>query len=184
MDAFENLVAMLLKRDGYWTSIGIKVELTKAEKRKIGRASSPRWEIDVVAHKGSTNELLAVECKSFLDSRGVQFCGGGFEPSDRYKLFTDPDLRKTVLGRLRKELVKSGACGRAPKVTLALAAGKIASKTTVDELRSHFQKRGWILIDPEWVYDRLKGASACGYENDMACVVSKLILRRNGQREE
>ena len=184
MDAFENLVAMLLKRDGYWTSIGVKVELTKAEKRKVGRPSSPRWEIDVVAYKGSTNELLAVECKSFLDSRGVQFHGGGFEPPERYKLFTDSRLQKTVLGRLRKQLVASGACRRAPKVTLALAAGKIASNTPVDELRAQFAKRGWRLIDPDWIYERLKTASASGYENDMACVVSKLILRRNGQREE
>ena len=173
MDAFENLVAMLLKRDGYWTSIGVKVELTKAEKRLIGRASSPRWEIDVVAYKGSTNELLAVECKSFLDSRGVQFCRGGFEPSDRYKLFTDSELQKTVLGRLKKQLVESGACRKAPKVTLALAAGKIASNTAVAELRAHFDKHGWRFIDPDWIYGRLKTASESGYENDMACVVSK-----------
>jgi hypothetical protein len=51
---------MLLRRDGYWTATSVKVELTKEEKRKINRPSSPRWEIDVVAYKGSTNELLAV----------------------------------------------------------------------------------------------------------------------------
>jgi hypothetical protein len=42
MDAFENLVAMLLRRDGYWTATSVKVELTKDEKRAIGRVSSPR----------------------------------------------------------------------------------------------------------------------------------------------
>ena len=35
MDAFENLVATLLRRDGYWTSTAVKVELTKEEKLEI-----------------------------------------------------------------------------------------------------------------------------------------------------
>ena len=67
MDAFESLVSLLLRRDGYWTATSVKVELTKMQKRAIGRPSSPRWEIDLVAYKPATNELLAVECKSFLD---------------------------------------------------------------------------------------------------------------------
>jgi len=65
MDAFESLVAMLLRHDGYWTIPSFKVNLTKEEKRAIGRHSSPRWELDLIAYKGSTNEILAVECKSF-----------------------------------------------------------------------------------------------------------------------
>jgi hypothetical protein len=65
VDAFESLVSMLLRRQGYWTAQSVKVGLTKAEKRLIGRHSSPRWEIDLVAYKGSTNALLAVECKSY-----------------------------------------------------------------------------------------------------------------------
>jgi hypothetical protein len=66
MDAFENLIAMLLRRDGYWTTTSVKVELTKDEKKSINRPSNPRWEIDVVAYKGATNQILAVECKSYL----------------------------------------------------------------------------------------------------------------------
>ncbi len=80
MNAFESLVEMLLRRQGYWTRTCFKVELTADEKRAIGKHSSPRWELDVVAYKGQTNEVLAVECKSFLDSRGVMFRDGAFEP--------------------------------------------------------------------------------------------------------
>src|SRR5262245_43986030 len=59
MDAFESLISMLLRHQGYWTTPSFKVELTKEEKRNIGRTSSPRWELDLVAYKGSTNEVLA-----------------------------------------------------------------------------------------------------------------------------
>ena len=75
MDAFESVIAGILQRQGFWTLTNFKVELTKAEKRKIGRPSSPRWELDVVAYSGRDNELRIVECKSFLDSPGVQ-CSG------------------------------------------------------------------------------------------------------------
>lgn len=122
MNAFESMVAMLLRREGYWTSTGIKVELTKAEKRRIGPPTSPRWELDIVAYKGATNELLVVECKSFLDSAGVVFVDGKFKPERTYKLFTDKTLRRVVLNRLARQLVRIHACRRSPTVVLCLAA--------------------------------------------------------------
>jgi hypothetical protein len=85
MDAFENLMGLLLRREGHWTASSVKVDLTKDQKRAVSRPSSPRWEIDLVAYRGSTNELLAVECKSFLDSPGVEFRNSVFESPDRYK---------------------------------------------------------------------------------------------------
>ena len=63
MDSFELVVASILEREGYWVRASYKVELTKEEKRSIGKPSAPRWEIDVLAYKASTNELLVVECK-------------------------------------------------------------------------------------------------------------------------
>jgi hypothetical protein len=47
MDAFESLIATLLRRDGYWVETSVKVSLMPEEKHAIGRQSSPRWEIDV-----------------------------------------------------------------------------------------------------------------------------------------
>jgi hypothetical protein len=57
MDPFESLVAIILERDGYWAKPEFKVELTKEEKRLIGRPSNPRWELDIVTYKGANNEF-------------------------------------------------------------------------------------------------------------------------------
>jgi hypothetical protein len=177
MDAFESLVSMLLRHDGYWTIPSFKVKLTKEEKRDIGRHSSPRWELDLVAYKGSTNEVLAVECKSFLDSTGVTFRREKFEPEDRYKLFNDDVLRSVVFSRLAKQLVETGATAPSPTVTLCLAIGKTADKSDREGLKRHFNAKGWRLFDVEWLRERLRLASQGGYENDVAFVVSKILLR-------
>src|SRR5688500_10709534 len=127
MDAFESLVGSILQGDGYWIWPSYKVELTKAEKYRIGRHSSPRWEIDLVAYKAKGNRVLAIECKSFLDSFGVLCCsfGSGGVGSQRYKLFNDKILRETVLTRPGKQLVASGLCRARPVIQLCLVAGKI-----------------------------------------------------------
>ena len=68
MDAFEQVVSEILWTEGYWVRTSVKVSLTKEEKRQIGRPSSPRWELDVVAYRGRDNILRVVECKNYLDS--------------------------------------------------------------------------------------------------------------------
>jgi hypothetical protein len=35
----------------------------------IGRHSSPRWEVDIVAYRGRDNLLQVVECKSYIVHR-------------------------------------------------------------------------------------------------------------------
>lgn len=69
--AFEQLVSEILWMEGYWVRTSVKVELTKEEKRLIGRHSSPRWELDIVAYNGRDNLLRVVECKSYFDSVGA-----------------------------------------------------------------------------------------------------------------
>jgi hypothetical protein len=71
MDAFEEIVAGLLWEEGYWTTIGYKVNLPKPVKVELGKPSLPRPEIDILAYQADDNELIWVECKSYLDSRGV-----------------------------------------------------------------------------------------------------------------
>lgn len=44
MEASEQVVASLLKRDGFWVRSWVKVDLTKEEKRKIGRHSADNRE--------------------------------------------------------------------------------------------------------------------------------------------
>lgn len=72
MDAFEQIVKIVLEGQGWWVRQGYKVELTKEEKVVMGRYSSPRWEIDLLAYKPESDQILIVECKSFLDSFGVR----------------------------------------------------------------------------------------------------------------
>ncbi len=179
MDAFESVIAGILQRQGFWTLTSFKVELTKAEKRKIGRPSSPRWELDVVAYRGRDNELRIVECKSFLDSPGVRcsaFDGTNEASANRYKLFCDSTLRRVVLRRLERQLVTAGFCPDNPTVKLCLAAGKING----DEawLQQHFERQGWILMGPAAIREKLGALRDTGYENSVAAVVTKLLLRR------
>lgn len=178
MDAFESVVAVLLERKGYWTRTSVKVELTKEEKRLIGRPSSPRWEIDVVAYKGSTNSLLVVECKSYLNSPGVRFSsfdGSSEREANRYKLFNEEELRKVVFNRLSMQLVESGFCPKPPEITLCLVAGNIYQDAK--PIQEHFKKNGWELWDADWLRNELEILSKSGYDNTIVAIVSKLLRR-------
>ena len=178
MDSFESVVAAILGRRGYWTQTSVKVELTREEKRKIGRHSSPRWELDVVGYRGASNELLVVECKSFLDSPGVQvstFAGKNPDNIKRYKLFFDDVLRKVVLKRLERQFLARGFCRSRPVLKLALAAGKVNG----DEawLEAHLRKQGRDFFGPSAIRAELEALRDIGYENSVAAVVAKILLR-------
>ena len=179
MDAFEKLIATLLDHDGFWVKQSYKVGLTKEEKIKIGRPSAPRWELDIIAYKPAKNELWVVECKSYLDSYGVQV-RNFLEPGDKdyYKLFNEPVLRETVFYRLCEELRELGLVQKNPTVTLCLAAGHIKENANRSDLEKYFKRNNWILLDENWIIKSLEKASTAGYEDDAAFVVSK-ILERN-----
>lgn len=177
MDAFEKVIEQILRSKGYWTVTSFKVELSKDDKVAIGRHSSPRWEIDVVAYKPATNELLAVECKSYLDSKGVHFVDGRLEPPERYKLFTEEVLRRVVFDRLAAQLCEKGFCASKPNVRLCLAIGKVASRTDRDAMQRHFDSHEWKLMDDRWIRDELRSCADSGYENEVAVVVAKILLK-------
>lgn len=177
MDAFENLMALLLRREGYWTTTSYRVDLDKAQKRAIGRHSTPRWELDVLAYKGSRNEVLVVECKSFLDSPGVIFRNGIFEPEERYKLFSEPHLREVVLTQLGAQMHREGLCRANPTIQLGLATGKIASKSDRVGLAKHFEAMQWKLYTDEQIKHMLEEAADAGYENEIAMVATKILTR-------
>lgn len=158
-----------------------KVDLTKEEKQSIGRPSSPRWELDVVAYKGGTKELLVIECKSYLDSPGVKAEGlknGKYK--ERYKLFNEDILREVVLGRLEKQLCFMGSCSTDTKATLCLAAGKVATNQDRLAITEHFDAQGWRFFSDEWIKAELMKLSESGYENEVAMVTTKILTRSNG----
>lgn len=180
MDAFEQLVSEILWMEGYWVRPSFKVELTKEEKRKIGRHSAPRWELDIVAYHARKNTLYVVECKSYLDSTGVPAAAFNDKTSgaaQRYKLFNESILRRVVFSRLAKQLVKLGACRKSPRVQLALACGKIRNATDRKILHIYFKKKGWELWDEDWVKTGISKLATKSYENQVASVVAKLMLR-------
>lgn len=180
MDAFEQVVSEILWMNGYWVRTSVKVDLTKEEKRLIGRPSSPRWELDIVAHSGCDNLLRVVECKSYLDSRGVAlraFDGTDEKLAERFKLFRDEHLQSIVFNRLCQQLVACGACAPNPSIKLTLACGRIASDADRAGLQKHFAAKGWELWDEKWLREQLQTMSERGYENQTSAVVAKLLLR-------
>ena len=180
MDAFESVVCEILWRDGYWVQSSLKVELTKEDKKAINKPSSPRWVIDVVAYSGQRNELLVVECKSYLDSPGVRyraFDGSSPGKGERYKLFSDDTLRDVVVSRLCQQLISSGLIDKEPSVKIALVCAKISSEKDRKKLKTHFAEKGWLLWDDVWLKEKLLGMSKGGYENSPVAVVAKLLLR-------
>ena len=63
MDYFEAIIKTLLEHEGYWVRQSFKVNLTKGEKRAIGRPSIPRPEIDLLAYKPENQEVIAHRSK-------------------------------------------------------------------------------------------------------------------------
>jgi hypothetical protein len=180
MNAFEEIVAGLFRQEGYWTHMGYKVDLAKSKKVALGKPSLPRPEIDILAYQASDNILLWVECKSYLDSRGVSI--GSFNGKDerntaRFKVFTWPNFRKIVSAELIKQVVRAKLTRPRPSLKYCLVTGRIATNTDRDELRKYFETQDWLLYDERWLKQRLDKLSERGYEDDVAVIVAKLFAR-------
>jgi hypothetical protein len=184
MDAFEQLAADIFWNEGYWVRTGVKVELTREEKIRIGRHSSPRWEIDLVAYNATDGELLALECKSYLDSGGVHAAHflPGSRYAHRYKLFHDEVLRETVLERLRLQCIERRLCPPEATVRLGLIHGQ-ATSHNAPLLGEIFSKGHWLLFGPDWLRKHLERMAEGSYENSTAAVVAKLLLRKPALRD-
>lgn len=178
MDAFEQLVADIFRAKGYWVHQGYKVELSAGQKRALGNPSMPRPEIDLVAYRPGSGELLALECKSYFDSGGVH--ARDFDPdargSGRYKMFTRPELREIVLSALVDQLVEAKAVAGSPEPRLGLVFGH-ATAGNQAQLEEHFAEAGWQLYGPEWVCGQLRAMADQSYDNKVAAMVAKLLLR-------
>jgi hypothetical protein len=153
MEAFEQIAARLFEVQGYWTRIGYAVELTKQQKADLGKPSMPRPELDIVAFKPSTNEILVVECKSYLDSPGVRFehfHGRGDAEKDVYKMFNRRQLREVVLSAVVDQLRREGlVTEEKPKVRLVLVAGNIYTGSE-SKLREMFEAKCSKLTGGRW----------------------------------
>jgi hypothetical protein len=181
MNAFEQIAAHFFEAQGYWTRVGLKIAVSKEEKRNIGNPSMPRPEVDVVAFKPGINELLIIECKSYLDSAGVRvesFVGDDSVHKDRLKLFNRDGLRELLTSKLLAQLRQEGLLlSSDPSIRFGLVAGKIKAGDE-PQLREIFNTKGWLLITPGDLANGLRKFADRGYEDDVATMIVK-ILERN-----
>jgi len=179
MDYFENIVMKIIEMDNKWVKQSVKVNLTKEEKRKVGKHSIPRPEIDIVSYKVCDNTLELWEVKSFLDSRGVMFdeVNKRYDISQGiYKILTSDRYRKIVTKRLVEDWVKKGLILPNPEVKVGLAAGKLERKNE-SKITDYFARRGWLHMTPKDIYEGLKRLEKSRYENDPYIIASKIIFR-------
>lgn len=180
MDAFESIVAKAFEARGYWTRIGFKVDLDKATKKALNNPSMPRPEIDIVAYKPAENKLLLIECKSYLDSVGVQYAAFSTPDSvtaNRFKLFHNEPLLCAVKEQIVRQMTECGMLASpTPCIQLCLVAGKIYGNDEAP-LKAHFQQQGWIFVSPSELVADLRCFANRGYENDVAMIVVKLLER-------
>lgn len=178
MDAFEEIVARVFDRDGYWIKQSYKIDLTQEEKRLIGTPTMPRPEIDLLAFKPVENLVHVIECKSYLDNPGVSVSSlMQADMSNRFKLFTDENRRNVVFEALKRQLIAEGICAPGVNLRIGLVAGKIRANERV-ALRRLFDERDWELWDDEWIAGKLRKFSDNLFENSVVDMTVKIISRQ------
>lgn len=178
-DHFENLVRTLLEADGYWVAQSFKVNVTKEEKRRIGKPSIPRPEIDLLAMNFVKNEVIAFEAKSFLDSPGVRFNelkAAHSIPEGKYKLFTCKNYREIVLSRLKQDLISKSMANASTNIRLGLIVGNVHPRDVIS-VRMYAKGQGWLYWSPRLLKRKLRSQARRGYENDPAIITTKILLR-------
>jgi hypothetical protein len=179
MELFEGIIKTLLEHEGYWVRQSFKVNVTKEEKRAIGKHSIPRPEIDLLAFKPGSNEVLVIEAKSYFDSPGVrmnELLDRFDTPNGRYKLFTCENYRDIVFARLHQDLLAQGLVNENSTYKLGLVAGNVYQNKSVD-IDEYFQSNEWFFWSPEMVKEKVNKLANLGYENNTATLTAKILMR-------
>jgi len=179
MDYFESIIKTLLEHEGNWVRQSFKVNLTKQEKRDVGKHSIPRPEIDLLALNVTSNQVLALEAKSYLDSPGVRYndlCENYEIPEGRYKLFTCKDYRNIVFSRLKKDLIELNMANESTSINLGLAAGNVYQSKSL-EIKNLFKSNGWTFWSPEDIKQKVYSLASKGYEYEPAIITAKILMR-------
>ena len=176
---FEGIIKTLLEHEGYWVRQSFKVNLTKQEKRDIGKHSIPRPEVDILAFKPTENQIIAFEAKSYFDSPGVKLADlqKNYEiPEGPYKLFTCDNYRNIVFSRMKQDLIDLGMGTAETKITLGLAAGNVYQSKS-EEIRALFSSKGWAFLSPEDIRKKVTDLAAKGYEDEPSIITTKILMR-------
>ena len=182
MDYFETIVARVLEEDGYWVRRGVRANLSKADKVRLGKPSLPRPEVDLVAYKARSNELVFFEVKSYLDSPGVKVAmleqADEWESSNRYKLLTLKDYQRVVTATICKEYVAQGLIRPKPKIRFGLAIGN-APNGELPAIKKLAAKHGWVYLAPDQIRKSIQRLASGPYENSPIVVTAKVLARKN-----
>ncbi len=179
MDYFESIIKTLLENEGYWTRQSFKINVTKEEKRLIGKPTIPRPEIDLIAYKPEENEILVIEVKSYLDSTGVNLSHLQKEykiPEGRFKLFTCQNYREIVFQRLIKDLLNEGLIQKELPARLGLVAGNV-HKNIEQEMKTYFKDSDIFFWGPSDIKAKIEALAEKGYENEPTVIAAKILLR-------
>ncbi len=179
MDYFENLAKTLLEEEYRWVGQSIKVNLSKQEKRDVGKPTIPRPEIDLLVFNFKNNEVIAIEAKSYLDSSGVSLDNLKEKhdiPEGRYKLFTCENYRNIVFSKLKAQLLEAGQINNETIIKLGLIAGNI-HRNQNEEMAIFFKEQDWLFWSPNEIRARVKDLSSKGYENNPYIITAKVLLR-------
>jgi len=180
MEALETIMSQLLEEDNFWVQKSIKVNLTKREKIKIGKPTTPRPEIDLIAYNQKANTLYLLEVKSYLDSLGVQIKdlkATNDTQKGRYKLLTSRKYRETVSKRLSKDLIAKGLINKRTKISYGLIAGHVY-RNQEQELKALIEKKKWLFIGPSEIKEKIIKLAGKGYENNEITIATKILLRK------
>ncbi|MDC9499700.1 MULTISPECIES: hypothetical protein [unclassified Pseudoalteromonas] len=183
MELFEGIIKTLLEHEGYWVRQSFKVNLTKEEKRAIGKHSIPRPEIDLLAFKPGTNSMIVLEAKSYFDSPGVkisELLEHHEIPDGRYKLFTCENYRNIVFTRLIKDLVHLGLAEPNINLQLGLVAGNVYQNKS-DDIAEYFDSNEWFFWSPETVKHKVNALAELAYENNTAIITAKILTRGSAE---
>lgn len=179
MDAFESIIGQVLEEEKYWVRLSVKIELTVEEKRKIGKPSTPRPEIDIIALDLMENKVYLLEVKSFLDSSGVDYESVTVEQEQqegRYKLLTSENYRNVLWNRLKNDWLDRGLINHETSVSYGLIAGKI-HKNREKEFENYYKDKHWLFWGPTKIKSKIKQLSSKGYENNAVTITAKLLTR-------
>jgi len=179
MDYFESICKTLLEEEGYWVRQSYKLELSKEQKKRLGKPSLPRPEIDLIAFNHKKNELIIFEVKSLFDSTGVKFKDIQLThkiPEGRYKLVTCEDYRKIIEDNIKRDFISKGLVSEKIQPKLGLIFGNVW-KSDREKIKSFCDKNNWYYWSPEDVQLRVKNLALKGYENEPSVITAKILLR-------
>lgn len=178
MDYFEQIAARYLEAQGYWIRRGERIDLSKKDKRDLGKPSLPRPEVDLVGYKARDDVLVLFEVKSYLDSPGVKYdaLAASTNGEGRLKLLTDRKYQTMLAERLKSDYVMKRLVHEATKVVFGLVAGNVP-RGDRQRVKALAAERGWVYVSPEEIAAWVRSRAAEPYENDPVTLAAKLVLR-------